>query len=46
MNELTAIDWICMCILMFCGAWKLRELADTYGTKSANWIIKKIEGDK
>lgn len=46
MNEMTTIDWMCFCILMFLGAWKSKELTDIYAPKAANWIIKKIEGKK
>lgn len=46
MNEMTTIDWICFCILMFSGAWKLKELIDIYAPKTADWIIQKIQGKK
>lgn len=42
MNEMTTIDWICFCILMFLGAWKAKELVDNYAPKAADWVIKKI----
>lgn len=42
-NYLTGVDIFCMILFYVLGTWKLFELTNKYGDKTANWIINKVE---
>lgn len=39
-------DWVLCFVFIALGYWKAIELVNFYAPKLANWVIRKIEGEK